>query len=247
MKKFVKVCVFSAAILLFSISLSYGAITTYFSEVDAGFGIYASATATVTAGAGFVDVAIQNTSPLGGSLGNYANPYITELKFTFPDGLVVDGDNSSVTSKAGSYFAQGADTAALYTADSKTLNYDFLGPDTVRMKKRLTSGDPANNQNDNTIASMNILDGSYIPRDDSAVGFLNSRPGTYSGAVFDTVTFHILFTTDDVVAESFYANAQTLVVKYQGYGSSYHAYNTPEPTTFAILALGALLLRKRTA
>jgi hypothetical protein len=251
MKKFVKFFVFSVAVLLFNTPLSYGTIDTSFEQVDVGGGILASATATVTTGEWFIDVTVTNTSPLGGISGNYATPFITELEFTFPGSLIVDV-SSSVTSNAGSYFSHGAGEAT-YSADSRTLNYDLVASDWAGMRVCLMSFDglvqAANNQNDNTIASIKILDGSNIPQEDNAAGFLNTNPDEdYSGAVFDTATFHIVFTTGAYVSEDFYLSAETLVVKYQGYegfGESYHAYNVPEPATMALLGLGGLAVLRR--
>lgn len=244
MRSITKACLFGVAVVFLSVSISYGSIVTYFAPANAGNGVYASATATVTTGVGFVDIVIQNTSPLGGTAGQYKNPYITEIELAYLDGLEVA--SGSVTSKAGSYFAQGTSVAALYTADAKTLNYNVVAPDTAKMKKCLMSyANADNNQNDNTVASMNVLNGAFIPQDNTAVGFLDPKPTTYSGAVFDTVTFHINFTTNVQIDESYYAAPETLVVKYQGYGTSYHAYNIPEPATMGLLSLGGLLLRRR--
>ncbi len=163
----------------------------------------------------------------------------------------MDVANSNVVSKAGSYFAQDAN-AAIYEASSKVLNYDLVDRDDPKgkMKKCLMGHAEAGiNQNDNSTASMNVLDGSYIPMEGWAEGFLKPQPNTYSGAVFDTVIYHIVFEqTGALVAESFYAEPDRLVVKYQGGGDySYHSYNVPEPATLALFCLGGLLIRKRRA
>jgi len=223
-------------------------VTTYFSPADIsddGSNLIGSAVAKVTTGAGYIDVAIQNTSPLGQLGSDWATPFITELELTFPDGLIVDTVNSQVNSAAGSSFGQGAGVSVLYSASAQLLNYNVVDPDTAGMKKCLMSyADAVNNRNDNTIASANMLNGSMIPLEDRAVGFLNPDPDTYSGAVFDEVVFHIEFTDGAAfVPESYYAAADTLVVKYQGGGDySYHAYNVvPEPASIGLLGVFGLL------
>ena len=83
-----------------------------------------------------------------------------------------------------------------------------------------------------------------MPQEEWAIGFLNPNPDTYSGAVFDEVVFRIKFTDElYTVQESFYAAADTLVVKYQGGGDySYHAYNVvPEPASIGLLGVFGLL------
>lgn len=160
---------------------------------------------------------------------------------------MVDTVNSQVNSSPGSSFGQGAGVSVLYSASSQLLNYSVVDRDDPLglMKKCLMSyADASNNRNDNTVASANILDGSLVPQEDRAVGFLNPDPGTYSGAVFDEVIFHIEFTDDQfTVQESFYAAANTLVVKYQGGGDySYHAYNViPEPASIGLLGVFGLM------
>ncbi|NNJ70500.1 MAG: PEP-CTERM sorting domain-containing protein [Kiritimatiellales bacterium] len=237
----------SLAAFILGVSFAQATVTTYFTAADIsddGSGLMGSAVAAVTTGAGYVDVAIRNTSPLGQLGGDYATPYITELEFTFPDGLVVDA-SSQVISAAGSYFGQGTDASVLYSASSQVLNYSVVDRDDPKgkMKKCLMSyAEAANNRNDNSVASWDVLDGALIPQEDRAVGFLKPVPDTYSGAVFDTVVFHIEFTDNQyVVDESFYATPETLVIKYQGGGDySYHAYNIPEPASVTLMAIGTL-------
>jgi len=242
----------SLVVLCLVASGARASVMTYFSPADIsndGSGLIGSAVATVTTGAGYIDVAIQNTSPLGQLGSDWATPFITELEFTFPDGLIVDTVNSQVNSAPGSSFGQGAGVSVLYSASSHLLNYSVVDPDSGKMKKCLMSyADAVNNRNDNTVASANILDGSLIPQEDRAVGFLNPDPGTYSGAVFDEVVFHIEFTDGAAfVPESYYAAPDTLVVKYQGGGDySYHAYNVvPEPASIGLLGVVGLLALAR--
>ena len=237
----------SLMVLCLVASGAQASVTTYFAPADIsddGSNLIGSAVAQVTTGVGYVDVAIQNTSPLGQLGGDWATPFITELEFTFPNGLVVDTVNSQVLSAPGSSFGQGAGVSVLYSADSQLLNYNVVDPDTAGMKKCLMSyADAVNNRNDNTVASANMLDG-LIPQEDRAVGFLNPDPGTYSGAVFDEVVFHIEFTDGAAfVPESYYAAPDTLVVKYQGGGDySYHAYNVvPELASIGLLGVFGLL------
>ena len=239
--------------LIASATISNATITTYFTSTDIGGGLYGSAVATVTTGLGYVDVAVQNTSPLGQLAGDWATPFITELEFTFPDGLTVNTVNSQVISSPGTSFGQGAGVSVLYSASSQLLNYTVEDRDDPKGKMKnclMSYADAVNNRNDNTIGSTNILDGSLIPQEERAVGFLNPDPNTYSGAVFDEVVFHIEFTDESAnVQESFYAAADTLVVKYQGGGDySYHAYNIPEPSSMAMIGLVSglgLFVRRR--
>lgn len=235
-------------------SATNAAITTHFTSTDIGAGLYGSAVATVTTGAGYVDVAIQNTSSLGQIDDDWATPYITELKLTFPDDQMVDVANSHVHSLAGSCFGQGAGEEVLYSDSTQTLNYTLVEKDDPKGKMKkcpVSYAKAVNNGNDNTIASMNILDGSLVPQEDRATGFLNPVSDPYSGAVFGTVVFHFEF-TDELyhVQESFYEEADTLVVKYQGGGdysyrvSSAGVHNVPEPATLTLVVIGSLAMTK---
>jgi hypothetical protein len=107
-------------------------------------------------------------------------------------------------------------------------------------------GEGDNERNDNAIGSLDALDLSDIPQEDFAVGFLNPSPYSDSGAVFDSALFHFALDTIDTPDPSYWENADTMVVKYQGGGDySTHVYNVPEPTALAVLALGGLLAVRR--
>jgi hypothetical protein len=101
-----------------------------------------------------------------------------------------------------------------------------------------------NIRNDNTIASASVLD-ALIPQEGHAVGFLNTDPDEYSGAVFDTALFHFVFDESAVPDTSFYANPDTLVVKFVGGGYSLHVPNVPEPSSVLLIGFGALAVLKR--
>ena len=251
MKECVKVCVFSVAILLFSTSLSYGTITVDFPEVDIGGGIKGSATATIEAGPGYLDIIVENTSPLGPTIDSQiANPFITEIEFKYlpeSSGFTLDEASSYVESYADTYFAKGVGNTALQLGQ-QNLYYSFVPSDSSGMDRCLMTLEADDLRNDNTIASLIVLDGSNIPQEGHANGFLNDSPSADSGAIFDKARFHFAFFGSGTPDENFYGDQATLVVKFVGGGDySYksHVYNVPEPTTLAILGLGALLLRKR--
>jgi hypothetical protein len=230
-------------------------LITYFEEVDITIdsgdprGIQASATATITTGAGWMDVVIQNTSPLGPDLGlGNANPFITELEFKNLPGFDLDFGNSYVESLDNSYFAHGKDNAATLEEDPLTLNYSIVAGDHPGMDLCFMGLGANNIENDNTILSMAVLDPcTSIPLEAYAEGFLNDDSAN-QGAVFDAARFHFEYTQVGTPDGSFYTDASTLTVKFAGGGdySFKHSTNIPEPATILLLSVGGMqLLLKR--
>jgi hypothetical protein len=207
----------------------------------------------VTTGSGYIDILLVNTSPRQNNFmgtGNSANPFITELEINL-HGYSLDGTNSTTTSfvasTAATRFAQGAGNAATILS-TRNLYYKMVDSDSPGMNKCLMFGDADNQRNDSAIGSINVLDPSYIPQEDFAVGWLSpdpSPPGDH-GMVFDSALFHFMLDTTDTPDASLWANGG-LIAKFQGGGNySLHVANVPEPATIALLGLGALaLLRKR--
>jgi hypothetical protein len=245
-------------LFLFS-SNSLATVTTYFplTNID-GSGIYGSATAEVTGGSGYVDIVVTNTSPLGpyltvGEDEGYANPFIIEIEFTYGSEYTFDESTSNTYaySLSDSLFAQGSDKAAINLTAQK-LYYDIVDADSSGMKWCLMTAEADNIKNDNTIGSLNVLDDETdIPQEGWATGFLNPETSPPSGAkdhgtVFNAVRFRLAF-TGDAPDESYYANPNTLVVKFVGGGdySDQHVWNVPEPTSLAMLGLGGLVLALR--
>jgi hypothetical protein len=243
--------------LLFNASGAIG-VTVYFPEIDISEGgaaspILASAQAEVTTGSGYVDIVLTNTSPLGPILANpskRANPFLMEIEIMYEGGFTLNGSASYVSSFSDTWFAQGQTKGSMNPAvqlGAMNLDYNLVAPDSVGMDICFMTAEADNVQNNNTVASMNVLDGSYVPQEYYAQGFLNPAPEPNSGAVFDTVLFHFEFNEAGTPDASFYLTADTLFVKYIGGGDySLHQSNVPEPSTVALLGLGTLaLLRKR--
>ena len=114
------------------------------------------------------------------------------------------------------------------------------------MDPTLLFGEADNGSNCNTLASLKALDADGIPQEGFATGFLNPSPEPYSGAVFDSALFHFALDTTDTPDEGFWADFNTLVVKFQGGGDySLRTTSNPEPTTLSFLALGGLAILKR--
>ncbi|MHC4068354.1 MAG: PEP-CTERM sorting domain-containing protein [Planctomycetota bacterium] len=247
--------VLGIAVLLFNVS-GASAVTVYFPELDisgaAAEGIMASAQAEVTSGVGYIDILLTNTSPLGPVLANpnkRANPFIMEIEIAFDSGLTLNESASYVSSLSSTYFAQGKTGNSNNPATQlgvMNLDYNFVAPDSHGMDTCFMTGDADNVSNNNTVASMNVLDGSYVPQEYYAQGFLNTQPNDNSGAVFDSALFHFAFDEAVTPDASFYLTSDTLFVKYIGGGDySMHQASVPEPSTVALLGLGALVLLKK--
>lgn len=249
--------VLGLAILLFNASGAIG-VTVYFPEIDISEGaaaspIMASAQAEVTSGSGYLDVVLTNTSPLGPILSNpanRANPFLMEIEIVFQGGFTLNGSASYVSSFSDTWFAQGRSKGSNNPAvqlGAMNLDYNLVAPDSHGMDICFMTGEADNVSNNNTVASMDVLDGSYVPQEAYADGFLNPSPDVNSGAVFDTVLFHFAFNESLTPDASYYLTHDTLFVKYIGGGDySLHQSSVPEPSTVALLGLGTLaLLRKR--
>jgi hypothetical protein len=249
--------VLGLAVLLFNASGAIG-VTVYFPEIDISEGaaaspILASAQAEVTSGSGYVDIVLTNTSPLGPVLANpskIANPFLMEIEIMYEGGFTLNSSASYVSSFSDTYFAQGKTGGSYNPAVQRgamNLDYNLVAPDSHGMDICFMTAEADNVQNNNAVASMDVLDGSYVPQEYYAAGFLNTSPDANSGAVFDTVLFHFAFNETATPDASFYLTADTLFVKYIGGGDySLHQSNVPEPSTVALLGLGTLaLLRKR--
>ncbi len=237
--------------LLFSTSNVVAGVT-YFSPTDiAGDSntITASAQASITSGAGYIDILLTNTSPLGLDISpdGRANPFIMEIEFKYVTGYTLDesAGASYVRSLSDTLFAQGAgNTAVNYAA--RDLYYNLVAPDSSGMDKCFMTANADNIRNDNTIGSVNLLDGSDIPQEGWAQGFLNTQPDQYSGTVFDTVLFHLAFNESGTPDADFYLTPDTIIVKYVGGGDySMHVANVPEPITIALFGLGALAISRK--
>lgn len=243
---------FCIAMMLFAASLTYGGtVTTYFSLMDISddsSGLWASATGYVTTGSGYVEIELVNTSPRQDNFkdtGDSANPFITELEINL-NGYSAIAASSYVRSTATTLYTSGAGVAATAMGPAD-LYYKLVAADTPGMNACLMYGEADNLRNDNAIGSLNVLDGSNVPVEDFATGFLNASPYTDSGLVINSAIFRFILDTTDTPDVGYWA-ADNLVIKFQGGGDySMHVENIPEPATLALLALGGLplLLRKR--
>lgn len=242
-------------LLSLGVSVSSG-LTVYFPEIDisgvAAEGIMASAEAEVTSGSGYIDVLLKNTSARGPELmpNKIANPFIMEIEIAFASGLTLNtGSASYVSSFSDTYFAQGktgSNNNPAVQLGIMNLDYNLVAPDSQGMHKCFMTADADNVSNNNTIGSMDVLDGEYRPQEYYAQGFLNPSPDVNSGAVFDTVLFHFSFNESVTPDVSFYSTPSTLYVKYIGGGDySMHAASVPEPSTVALLGFGTLVLLRR--
>ncbi len=239
---------FALAVVLLYCGVAAEGTMVYFPSTDIGGGIIGTAEAEVTSGAGYLDVLLTNTSALGPELasGQRANPFIMEIELAFDDGLTLDEGSSYVSSLTDSLFAQGQGNAAVNYA-ARNLYYNLVAPDSPGMQKCFMTASADNIRNDNTVGSINVLDGSNVPQENYAVGFLNTQPDQYSGTVFDSVLFHFAFNESVVPDTSFYLTEATLYVKYVGGGDySEHVASVPEPATFVLFCLGGIgLVRRR--
>ncbi|MHC4149152.1 MAG: PEP-CTERM sorting domain-containing protein [Planctomycetota bacterium] len=243
--------------LLLSLGASVSSgLTVYFPEIDisgvAAEGIMASAEAEVTSGSGYIDVLLTNTSALGPVLANpnrRANPFIMEIEIAFASGLTLNEGSSYVSSLSDTYFAQGKtgnNNNPAVQLGIMNLDYNLVAPDSPGMHKCFMTADADNVSNNNTVGSIDVLDGEYRPQENYAEGFLNTMPDVNSGAVFDSVMFHFAFDESVTPDVSFYSTASTLYVKYIGGGDySMHAASVPEPSTVALLGFGTLVLLRR--
>jgi hypothetical protein len=232
-------------------------VTVYFPEIDISEGIaaspiLASAQAEVTSGSGYLDIVLTNTSPLGPILSNpsnRANPFLMEIEIMYEGGFTLNASGSYVSSFSNTWFAQGQSKGSNNPAvqlGAMNLDYNLVAPDSHGMDICFMTGEADNVQNNNTVGSMNVLDGSYIPQEDYADGFLNPSPYEHSGAVFDTILFHFAFNETATPDASLYLTHDTLFVKYIGGGDySLHQSNVPEPSTVALLGLPALVLLRK--
>jgi hypothetical protein len=232
-------------------------ITTYFPETDIadGNGIYGSAmaevTSGITSGAGYLDILLWNTSPLGPEISpdGRANPFIMEIEFKYIDDFTLNESASYVSSLSDTLFAQGKDNEAVHFAERYSY-YDLVAPDSPAMDKcfmtQNAGGEVDNIINDNTIGSASVLDDSNVPQEGWAEGFLNTQPDVFSGTVFDAALFHFAYNEDALPDPSFYSNPNTLIVKFVGGGDySLHVSNVPEPASILLISLGGLVLLRR--
>ena len=140
---------------------------------------------------------------------------------------------------ADSLFAQGASSAAV-NYSIRNLYYDIAAADTAGIDRCFMTANADSIRNHNTIRSLSVLDAPNVLQEGHAVGFLNTDPDQYSGAVFDTVLSCFLFDESVVPDPILYANPDTPVVKFVGRGYSLHVPNVPEPVSLLSIGLGAL-------
>jgi hypothetical protein len=252
-----KASYFVGLTLIFCIALNATvaeATTVYFPETDIGGGILGSGQAEITSGEsggkGYVDIVLTNTSPLGPVISpdGRANPFIMEIEFKYIDGFTLDEGSSYVSSLSDSLFAQGAGNPAV-NLTTRNLAYNLVDPDSfgIALGKCFMTANADNIRNDNTVGSADVLDGSYIPLEGWADGFLNTQPDTDSGTVFDSIRFHLAFNEGGIPDTSLYAVADMLYIKFVGGGDySDHVSSIPEPASVLLIGLGFLaILRKR--
>ena len=172
---------------------------------------------------------------------------ITALKrstdATIQDHTVIAAD-SYVRSVEGALFAQGAGNEAI-ALDMRDLYYKVTVTHSPGMDPSLLFGEADNGRNDNTLASLSALDANGVPQEGFAGGFLNPSPDIDSGTVFDSALFHFVLDTTDTPDENYWADFNTLVVKFQGGDYSLRVTSNPEPATLSILVLGGLAVLKR--
>jgi|GEM_PF-3835655 len=236
----------AAMLLMLAASPTVQAFLVNVGPADIGTGIYASATVAATAGAGFLDVVVTNTSPLGPVIdGQYANAFITEVTIPNLEGFTLDEENSYVSSFPDTWFSQAGGNPALQLGE-RHLSWSIgTGPPAKKTWVMSLGAGPSTQGNDNSIASINVLDSANVPQEGWAVGFLNTSPDIYSGAVFDSARFFFKFLETETPSDlDFYAIENSISVKFAGGGYS-SRLTVPEPATIIFLALSSLsLLRK---
>jgi hypothetical protein len=234
-------------------------VTTNFGPIELGGapGLYGSATAVIsiydtTANGGTIDFAVTNTSLLTElELSQFANAFITEFQFDLPDDYTPIIGDCFVIARTGVRFSDGAGNPVVATGIDRTLNWSY-GPGTGG-GLYARANEATENSNKNAIFSDNALNGSGIPVEDYAVGFLKEK---WDYAVFDEIIFRVKFENSAPIAEEdlFFFESDNLTLKFQGGGGSIwvpNHFEVPEPASLTLisagvgLAAGMAMVRRR--